>query len=136
VAAQKPTCLRDRQPLSAASVYQAAAEGDGVALAITAQAGRAVGRALLDLMLAYDVERVVLGGGLARAGEAFLNPIQREMESLRRASPLARIMLPADRVGLLPAGYEAALWGAVTLAQQARLGSAAPRAQPGKQAGE
>ena len=69
--------------------------------------------------MTYDVERVVLGGGVSHAGAIFLSPIHRELDRLRRTSALAREQLPAGIVELLPAGTEAGAWGAVTLARRA-----------------
>ena len=74
--------------------------------------------------MTYDVERVVLGGGVSHAGETFAHPIQRELDRLRAASALAREQLPADIVDLLPPGADAGAWGAVTIAA-AHAGSGA-----------
>jgi glucokinase len=116
VAAGADTVLRDAQPLTAAAVYQAAAGGDAVALGITRQVGRRLAQALQQLVMAYDVERVVLGGGVARAGAAFLQPILEELARMRADSALAAEMLPAQMFHLLPPDYDAGTWGAVSLA--------------------
>ena len=47
--------------------------------------------------MAYDVERVVLGGGVSHAGETFVRPIQRELDRMRAASALAGEQLHAGR---------------------------------------
>ena len=75
-------------------------------------------------MMTYDVERIVFGGGVAAAGAAFLHPIQQAIGSMRRRSALAHTLLTPDLLQLVPAGYDAGPWGAITLAGQSLLTSA------------
>jgi glucokinase len=72
--------------------------------------------------MTYDVERVVLGGGVSHAGETFVLPIQRELDRMRAASALAREQLTPDIVQLLPPGADAGAWGAVVIAATAHAG--------------
>lgn len=111
------TRLRGQAALTAREVYQIADEGDPVAQGIVRQASGYLARALYQVILAYDVEYVILGGGVARAGHAFLAPILGELERLGSESDLARMLLPPDRFALLPDGYEAGTWGGVALAR-------------------
>ena len=69
--------------------------------------------------MTYDVERVVLGGGVSRAGAAVPRPVLRALDELRAGSELAREALPADVVQLLPPDADAGAWGAVILARSA-----------------
>lgn len=114
--------LAGRRPLTAVDVYRAAAAGDPLALTIAEDAGRHVARAIHELVMAYDVRHVVLGGGVAAAGATFLAPIERGLDRLRRASELAREALPVDVVHLLPADAAAGAWGAVMLAHSRLAG--------------
>ncbi len=116
------TRLREYQPLTAESVYQAAKAGDAAAQAIADEVGRHLGRALQALVMTYDVEQVVLGGGVSRAGHAFLEPILRELERQRERSALAREMLRPEMFKLLPVDCDAATWGAVAVAEQSWRG--------------
>lgn len=118
VAAGAATVLRAADPLTAEAVYRAAGAGDAVAQAITGQVGRRLAQALQQLIMTYDVERVVLGGGVARAGDLFLAPILAEFGRLRAESALAAEMLPPEMFHLLPPDYDAGTWGAVTLARE------------------
>jgi glucokinase len=102
---------------SAEAVFAAAAMGDGVAIDVIERAGRAIAWGIHLLALAYDVERIVLSGGVSHAGEALAEPIRRELDRYRQASPLAAEVLPPDRVHFLPAGADAGAWGAVTIAR-------------------
>jgi glucokinase len=102
----------------AEAVFAAAAAGDPGAADAIDQAGRAIAWGIHLLALAYDVERIVIGGGVSHAGEAFMAPIRRELDRLRAASPLAAELLLPDLVQLLPAGADAGAWGAVTVARE------------------
>ena len=111
--------------VGAEGVFAAAAAGDAVAAEVIDSAGRAIAWGIHLLALAYDVERIVLGGGVSHAGEPFIAPIRRELDRYRQASPLAAETLPPDRVQLLPAGADAGAWGAVTVARESLAGRAA-----------
>jgi predicted NBD/HSP70 family sugar kinase len=87
---------------------------------VVEEAGRALARVIYQLALALDVERVCVGGGVSSAGETFLRPIERELDRLRGASALAAEALPPGVVQLLPAGSDAGVWGALSLARHGR----------------
>jgi predicted NBD/HSP70 family sugar kinase len=108
--------------LTAVDVYAAAAAGDALATDLVEQVGRQLAWAIHLLVLAYDVDRVVLGGGVSHAGETFMAPIRRELDRLRAASPIAGELLPVDVVEPLPVGADAGVLGAVAIAQQALQG--------------
>jgi predicted NBD/HSP70 family sugar kinase len=72
--------------------------------------------------MTYDVERVVLGGGVSHAGETFVQPIRWELERMRGASALAREQLIPGIEELLPPGADAGAWGAVTIAAAMHAG--------------
>ena len=110
---------------SAETVFAAATAGDETAREVIEAAGRAIAWGIHLLALAYDVERIVLGGGVSHAGEPFMAPIRRELDRLRAASPLAAEVLLPDLVQLLPAGSDAGAWGAVTVAREALAGASA-----------
>ena len=74
------------------------------------------------LVMTYDVERVVLGGGVSHAGETFLRPIERELDRLRSTSELAREQLVPGIAQLLPPGADAGAWGAISIAEAAQAG--------------
>jgi glucokinase len=103
----------------AEGVYAAAAGGDQVAREVVDSTGRAIGWAIHLLALAYDVDRIVIGGGVSHAGDAFMAPIERQLERYRSVSPLSAEILTTDLVQLLPAGADAGAWGAVTIAREA-----------------
>ncbi len=118
---------------SAEAVFAAAAAGDEVAAEVVDAAGRAIAWAIHLLALAYDVERIVIGGGVSHAGAAFMAPILLELDRYRVASPLAAEILPPDLVQLLPPGADAGAWGAVTIARES-LGLGAASFEDGLEA--
>jgi glucokinase len=119
LAAGTPTSLRQlAAPVTAAEVYAAAAAGDAVALAIAEQVGQSLGRAIYNLALSYDVERIIVGGGVTTAGAAFFQPIGAELNRLREESQLARALLAPDLVSLVPSDYNVGGWGGVALAEK------------------
>jgi len=101
---------------TAESVFLAAEQGDPTALAAIAYAAEGVARAVQLLVMAYDVDKVVLGGGVLNAGEAFLTPIYESLARMREQSDLAARMLAADKVIAAPREADVARWGAVLLA--------------------
>ena len=105
--------------LTAVDVYEAATAGDQLATTLVEDVGRQLAWAIHLLVMAYDVDRVVLGGGVSHAGETFMAPIQRELDRLRAASPIAGELLPRGVVVALPGGADAGVFGAVAIAQQA-----------------
>lgn len=106
-----------QQPLSASDVYQAAGAGDAAALTIVQEVGRYLGRALQNLMMAYDVGQIVLGGGVTRSGPRFLQPLLEEWHRQADRSPLAKMMLQPHVLSLAPADFNPGIWGAIVTAQ-------------------
>jgi glucokinase len=103
---------------TAYDVYRASQEGHLAAQAIVRRVGEYLGRAIQWLILTYDVEKVILGGGVTSIGEAFWQPLNQTLLHLREESSLG-VLFSAEKVVLLPAGYNAGLWGVVCLAQEA-----------------
>ncbi|MDQ3930359.1 MAG: ROK family protein [Chloroflexota bacterium] len=116
----KDSLLRKYSTVTAGAVYEAARAGDPAAQEVTRKAGRYLALAIQQLVMAYDAECIVLGGGVSREGEAFLQPILHELERLRQDSALAHELLQPYMIRLLPPDYEAGAWGAVVLAGRAR----------------
>ena len=101
---------------TAEEVFAAAKQGDLTAQLVIQQAAQGVARAVQLLVMAYDVDRVVLGGGVMNAGDVFLELIYTALAEMRAQSPLAERMLAADKVVAAPKEADVARWGAVMLA--------------------
>ena len=104
------------QPLSTARVYQLAAAEQPVAHQIIKRAASYLSRAVYLLLMAYDVDKVVIGGGVTLAGAAFERPLRAAMSAMRADSPLTASMMPDEKVVIIPPDYNAGVTGAVYLA--------------------
>lgn len=107
-----------RPSTTAIDVYRAAAAGERWATDLAEDVGRRLAWAIHTLVMAYDVETVVVGGGVSHAGPPFSDPLHREIRRLRSTSALAAALMPAE-VDVLPAEAEPGAWGAVTIARTA-----------------
>lgn len=105
-------------PVSAADVFRRATAGESLARTVIARAGHYLARAVYMLAMTVDVEQIVIGGGVAGAGESFSGPLRNGLDWLRADSSLAAMMIPAGKVVILPPDYSAGLWGALRLAQE------------------
>jgi predicted NBD/HSP70 family sugar kinase len=109
--------LTSGAPITTKIVYEAAAAGDTIAVAIAHEAGRTLAHAIEALMLTCDLELVLLGGGVAGAGSAFLEPITAELDRARSTSALVSLMIPPGSVRVLPEQFDAVARGGVALAR-------------------
>lgn len=95
--------------VTARDVAQAATGGDHAAMELITAAGRRIGASLATLVSFFNPSLVVLGGGLAGAGDHLLAAIRENV--YRRSLPLAtrdlRIALSAlrDKAGLIGAAF-------------------------------
>ena len=112
------TNLLQSDPFTAESIFYWAAQGDAAALSILDDTGRYLAQALQMMVMAYDIDLIVLGGGVARSGDLLLYAILLHIHHQRENSALAHEMLRPEMFQLAPTGYEAALWGGVVLAER------------------
>ncbi|MGH3544868.1 MAG: ROK family protein [Mycobacteriales bacterium] len=96
--------------VTARDVDEAARQGDAFASEILGEAGSLVGRAVAIIGLLLDPDAVIVGGGVAQAGDAFWLPL--------RAAARTQAFHSTD---VLPArlGADSALRGALELARDA-----------------
>jgi glucokinase len=114
-----PSRLSGRGDITAVDVYEAAAAGDEAALRITEDVGRLLARAAFMLAATYDIEHVVLGGGVSHAGPTFARPVRGALAEIRASSPLAAELLTPRALTILPPGADPGVWGAITIARGA-----------------
>ena len=77
----EPSVLRNLDNISSKDVYEAAQEGDALALKIFEFTGNILGRSFADFIAFSAPEAIVLFGGLARAKEYLLKPIEDAMNA-------------------------------------------------------
>ncbi|MDD3594304.1 MAG: ROK family protein [Candidatus Gastranaerophilales bacterium] len=94
-------------------VYEAAKQGDAVAIRIFTIVGEYLGSALVSVVNLLNPERIIVGGGVGQAGDLLLNPIR---EIIRKRC----IPTSANAVEIVPAqlGESAGVVGASILVEQ------------------
>ena len=75
----EPSLLRNLDTIASKDVYDAAKEGDKLALKIFEFTGKMLGRSFADFIAFSAPEAIVLFGGLARAKEFLLEPMETAM---------------------------------------------------------
>ena len=77
----EPSLLRNCDTIASKDVYDAAKEGDKLALKVFEFTGKILGRSLADFIAFSAPEAIVLFGGLARAKEFLTEPILESMNA-------------------------------------------------------
>ncbi|HOQ68187.1 MAG TPA: ROK family protein [Candidatus Atribacteria bacterium] len=115
---QSDTLIRDMvdNDLSRVSpkiVAEAAQKGDAIAVEIIERAGSYIGQALSCICVVVNPEMVVIGGGVAQAGELLFKSIE---QSLRERL----YIIPVDTIQIVPAqlGMDAGAIGTATWAKE------------------
>ncbi|WP_128978220.1 ROK family protein [Streptomyces roseicoloratus] len=96
-----------RHGATARDVQSRARAGDEVAASVWSEAMEALADALSTAITLYDPERVVIGGGLSRAGEACLVPLRAALAERLTFQALPQVVGASlgDRAGCLGAAF-------------------------------
>ena len=107
---------RTEEECSPARLAAAAAEGDPIAAELWRQTGELIGFCLTDIVWLLNPDAIILGGGVAGAGELLFKPIRDTIRSRTAA-------VFHEKLAILPAelGTDAGLIGAAALALDAAL---------------
>ncbi len=110
-AAGKPAPAGEMSPLA---LQKAAHAGDEIALALWQEIGGQIGFQLANIVWLLNPDAIVIGGGVAKAGDLVFGPIKAEIQ--RRCSDVLW-----ENLAIVPAllGSDAGLIGAATLALDA-----------------
>jgi glucokinase len=97
----------DREKIDAIMIFNAARAGDEASERAIEKAVRYFAIGILNIIINFAPEMIVLSGGLMKSSDLFMPAIQ-------KAIATHSIMIPADLVQILPAqlGYHAGLYGA------------------------
>jgi glucokinase len=90
----------------------AAGAGDAQALAGFARVGRYLGIGIANMITVISPDRVVIGGGIAAAGELLLAPIREELSRRVRMTSLAEVEIVTAELGTWAGAIGAAVHGA------------------------
>ena len=107
-----PAVARAGNRETAEAVVNVARAGDAAALTALADAGRWLGVAIANVVLVLNPERVVIGGGLAHAGDLLLAPASAELRRRIRINPITGTEIVPAELGYEAGAIGAALWGA------------------------
>ncbi|MGL4255544.1 MAG: ROK family protein [Microbacterium sp.] len=100
-------------------VFDCADAGDPFARELRGALARGVAAAVRVLVMAIDVDVVVLGGGITAIGERLRASIIAELDVSAVDSPFLRSLRLSERVEFLPAGSRAAALGAALIGRAA-----------------
>ncbi|MCV2396464.1 ROK family glucokinase [Actinotalea sp. M2MS4P-6] len=113
-AASRMLELSDGPKIKGPAITQAAQEGDPLAISLLADLGRWIGEGSASVAALLDPALVVIGGGVADAGELLLEPARQGF--LNALS--ARGFRPEARFAIASMGNDAGIVGAADLARQ------------------
>jgi glucokinase len=97
---------------SAEEAVAAARAGDARAVAGLAEIGGWLGIAIANVVVSLTPERVVIGGGVAGAGDLLLEPIRAEVRRRVHVTDLGRLEIVAAELGTWAGAIGAAVHGA------------------------
>jgi glucokinase len=93
-----------------AEAIDAARRGDARARAALEHAASAIGVALAGAAVLLWPDRIVVGGGIAEAGELLLAPLRREVLARARVCPADAVTIAGAELGPAAGAIGAALW--------------------------
>lgn len=109
---------RRRETLNTLDLAELAARGDAGVTEIFAEAGRRLGQAIGNLVNVLDPDRVIVGGGVAQAGDLILKPCRETVPGLVLAEDAKKVPVVSAELGPLAAAV-----GAACLAREMEISS-------------
>jgi glucokinase len=89
----------DLNRLTPEIVAKAAEMGDAFALEVWKTAGKYLGIGIANILTTLAVERVVIGGGVAKAGDLLLNPIRETIKNRVYMMPVGKVDVVRAELG-------------------------------------
>ena len=106
-------CGGDLTKLSPKIIAQAAAVGDQIAIETWIETASYLAVGITNVILTVDVERVVIGGGVAQAGDVLFKPLRRAV-----AARTSRMKFDVEQIVPAQLGPEAGVVGAAQWARE------------------
>ncbi|MBN1148197.1 MAG: ROK family protein [Anaerolineales bacterium] len=100
----------DLNKITPKTIYQAAMQGDEVARKIYEEAGFYIGVAVSNTLAAIGPRKVVIGGGVAQAGDLLLEPIRKTVKERVHIMPVDQVEIVLAELGPNAGLIGAALW--------------------------
>lgn len=89
----------DLEKITPEVVSKAAQRGDPIAMEMINQVGKEIGIALTNAMALLDPDRVVIGGGISKAGEVLFSPIRKTVEERLYTLKTGKIKILPSELG-------------------------------------
>ncbi|NMC11825.1 MAG: ROK family protein [Chloroflexi bacterium] len=94
-------------------IARAAMEGDEIAKDIYDKAGLYIGNAVANICSSIGPRRVIIGGGVAQAGDLLLEPIRRTVKSIVHIMPVEQVEIVPSELGNNAGVIGVASWAAL-----------------------
>ena len=91
-------------------IAEAAMAGDAIAKDIYERAGAYIGAGVANVLVSVGPRKVVIAGGVAKAGALLLDPIRRTVHERVRVMPVEQVQIVPAELGLNAGIIGAALW--------------------------
>jgi glucokinase len=105
-------CEYDLNRITAELIERAARADDEIAKDIYEKAGYYIGLAAANLCVSIGPRRIILGGGVAKAGDLLLEPIRRTVLERVRVMPVEQVEVVASELGSNAGVIGVASWAA------------------------
>jgi len=107
-------CDFDLNRITPELIAKAANAGDEIAREIYEKAGFYIGIAAANICASIGPRRIIIGGGVAQAGELLLNPIRRTVRERVHIMPVEQVEVVPSQLGDNAGMIGAACWSALT----------------------
>lgn len=108
-------CEHDLNRVTPKLIAQAAHEGDEIAKDIYERAGFYLGIAAANVCVAVGPRRIIIGGGVSRAGDLLLEPIRRTLRERVTVMPVEQVEVLRSQLGNNAGVIGVACWAAKEL---------------------
>ena len=105
-------CENDLNRVTPKLIAQAAHEGDDIAKDIYERAGFYLGIAAVNVCVAVGPRRIIIGGGVSRAGDLLLEPIRRTLRERVTVMPIEQVEVVPSQLGNNAGVIGVACWAA------------------------
>jgi glucokinase len=105
-------CENDLNRITPELIAQAAHQGDAIAKDIFERAGFYLGIAAANVCVAIGPRRIIIGGGVAQAGDLLLEPIRRTIQSRVTVMPVDQVEVVQSQLGNNAGVIGVACWAA------------------------
>jgi glucokinase len=100
----------DLNRIDAEVIFQAARDGDQIAMGILSKVGRYLGIAVGNILGTISPQRVIFGGGVSRAGDLLLTPMVKTLNERAHVIPVEKVQFVLAELGMNGGLIGAALW--------------------------